>query len=225
MYNLIYIGNYLWQSHNNKKLQVQLKDTYHKDANNQINGEDILDKFKPLLEINDEIVGWINIKDTNIDYPVVQGEDNKFYLDHNVKKEKSKAGSIFMDYRNNGDDRDKNTILYGHHMKDGTMFKDLMGYKDPNFLKDHLIISFSTLYKKNLWEIFSVYVTDIEFDYIKTDFHTDEEYHKFLEEITEKSLFNTNIQPTIEDKIITLSTCSYEFDNGRFVVHGRKINY
>ncbi|HHT50895.1 MAG TPA: class B sortase, partial [Eubacteriaceae bacterium] len=76
-----------------------------------------------------------------------------------------------------------------------------------------------------LWEIFSVYVTDIEFDYIKTDFHTDEEYHKFLEEITEKSLFNTNIQPTIEDKIITLSTCSYEFDNGRFVVHGRKINY
>ncbi len=235
-YNLFHIGNYIRESHTNRKLHEQIKDNYHAkegsynpdlDEKLGLMGQidpDPLDKFKPLLKINDQIKGWILIENTNIDYPVVLANDNEYYLNHNINKERSKAGSIFMDYRNEGNYNDKNIILYGHNMKDGSMFKGLMGYKNEKYFFDHPLITFSTLYETNQWEVFSAYVTKTDFDYIQTEFPNNEGYENFLKNISCKSLYETNVHVEADDIILTLSTCSYEFPNARFVVHAKKID-
>lgn len=179
-------------------------------------------RFESLLQINGDTAGWITIPDTNIDYPVVRGEDNDYYLNHSFDRKKNAAGSIFMDYRNDASEFGRNTILYGHHMRDGSMFKHLVKYLDGGFFQDHDRIVFDGLLLKGQWQVFSVYVTDTSFNYIQTDFATDEEYNRFLKAIVEKSVHRpANLTLTVRDKILTLSTCSYEFDDARLVVHAK----
>lgn len=180
--------------------------------------------FKGLEEIkkiNPDVVAWINIKDTNIDYPILQGKDNDFYLKHNIYKEKSRAASIFMDYRNNAAFEDQNTILYGHNMKDGSMFRDLLYYEQPWFFKKHKIINIETAKGTLKYEVFSVYVTDVNFNYLITNFDNEKEYEDFLNIIKEKSKVKSDVAVSAKDKIITLSTCSYQFKNARTVVHAK----
>ena len=175
-----------------------------------------------LRKINADTVGWLTIKDTVIDYPVVQATDNEYYLHHDFNKKESKAGSIYMDFRNTADPLMEHTILYGHSMRDGSMFRSLLSYKDQGYLEKHPTIIFNSLDGNHTWEIFSVYVTSTEFYYIDTEFSSDEDYQSFLDKITKKSYFNRDIDPvTYKDKILTLSTCSYEFDDARMVVHAR----
>jgi len=182
-----------------------------------------LEKYNSLLEINEDVVGWINIPSTKIDYPILQSTDNLYYLDKTINLEKNAAGSIFMDYRNTGDAQDKHTILYGHHMRDGTMFKGLTKYVNEDFFSNQSIIQFDTLYEEQRWEIFSVYVTGVDFDYLKTSFNTPDEYTTFLTTIQEKSLFSSNVVLTERDQLLTLSTCTYDYDNARLVVHAKKV--
>lgn len=184
----------------------------------------VQEKFLELLKVNKDVVGWIKVPDTVIDYPVMQSTDNKYYLEHDINGKKLKSGSIFMDYRNTPAGENWNTILYGHHMKNGTMFKDLMKYKKKDFFKKNRVISFDTLYGNSRWEIFSVYITDIYFDYIQTRFETTEEYLGFLNRITNKSLYKSDVKLGENDKILTLSTCTYEFDNARLAIHARLLN-
>ena len=184
----------------------------------------IMPRYKSLLEINDEIIGWIKIPNTKIDYPIVKGEDNDFYLNSNIYKKPSKAGSIFMDFRNEGKGAEPHTIIYGHYMRDGSMFKDLIEYKEPKFLLENRFIQFNTLYEAMEWEIFSAYVTDIGFDYLITYFPTHEDYRSFLDSIISRSYINLDTEVSIDDEILTLSTCTYEFKNARFVVHARRLN-
>lgn len=175
-----------------------------------------------LRKINADTVGWLTIKDTVIDYPVVQATDNEYYLHHDFNKKESKAGSIYMDFRNTADPLMEHTILYGHSMRDGSMFRSLLSYKDQGYLEKHPTIIFNSLDGNHTWEIFSVYVTSTEFYYIDTEFSSNEDYQSFLDKITKKSYFNRDIDPvTYKDKILTLSTCSYEFDDARMVVHAR----
>ncbi|WP_407269433.1 class B sortase [Radiobacillus sp. PE A8.2] len=182
------------------------------------------DKFKELLRINDDIIGWITIPNTTIDYPVVQGTDNDFYLKHNVRKQENKAGSIFLDFRNKTNELSKNTIIYGHYMKNKTMFYDLVKYKDQQFYNDNRIIHFSTLQEDMEWEIFSVYETDISFNYIKESFASRDEFARFLDTINNKSMYPNDTTVSIDHNILTLSTCSYIFDNARLVVHAKRIS-
>ena len=184
----------------------------------------VMERYAGLLQINEELVGWITIPGTAVDYPVVKTDNNDFYLDHNVYKEPAKAGSIFMDFRNTGTAEDLHTILYGHNMKDGSMFGGLMRYKKKDFFDRHPVIEFNTLYAEMKWEIFSVYVTAAEFYYIETCFPTLDAYGYFLDSIKNRSLFKSDTGVTIEDRILTLSTCSYEFGDARFVVHAKRIN-
>lgn len=192
-------------------------------TNNGIKKE-IEEKFDKLLGINKDIIGWINIPNTVIDYPVVKTTNNDYYLNHNILKEKSTSGSIFLDFRNEIEEFDRNSILYGHNMKNGTMFKDLMKYKDEEFFKENDIISFSTIYEDTKWEIFSAYVTDTNFYYIQVNFENDKEYSDFLNTIKAKSMFYKDIELDGSEEILTLSTCSYEFNDARFVIHGKKVN-
>lgn len=165
--------------------------------------------------------GWIKVDNTNIDYPIVQGKDNSFYLDKDINKNYLSSGSIFMNYLNNGFN-DENTILFGHHMRNKTMFAQLEKYKEKEFFQNDNDIKIEVENDKVLtYKVFSVYVTDDNDNYIKTNFDNKSEYKEFLDKIKNKSIYKSDINVDENDKIITLSTCSYEFDDARMVVHGK----
>jgi sortase B len=184
----------------------------------------IMERFLPLLEVNDETVGWITVPNTSVDYPVMKTVDNDYYLNHDFLRSRSDGGSIFMDFRNSGAGTDRHTILYGHNMRDGSMFQGLMNYKERSFFDNNRFITFTNLYEEIEWEIFSAYVTDTNFYYIETRFRSNRDFVNFLSKLQEKSMFQQMIELTEEDQVLTLSTCSYEFDDARFVIHARKAN-
>jgi sortase B len=182
-------------------------------------------RFRPFREMNDDTVGWLCIPGTKIDYPVVKTTDNLFYLDHNMQKQPSRLGAIFMDYRDQGDGTDRNTILYGHHLpNDPAMFADLIKYKDSSYFRDHRFIQLATLNKDIRWEIFAVYITDPRFDYIQTDFTGADAYRNFLAEIACRSLYATRVTVSAADAILTLSTCTYEFADARLVIQAKPVS-
>jgi sortase B len=231
------VASYLLDVYENKKTYAEIRDDYYvKPVASQTHIEKppekspqlliaidkkVNPKFTELLKMNEDVAGWIKIDGTKIDYPVVQGEDNDFYLHNDVNKKKNVAGSIFMDYRNKVDGFNRNIILYGHDMKNKTMFADLVGYESRWNFENQATIEFDTIYGDGKWVIFSAYMSDPSFDYIKTDFASDEEYQAFLDAVKEKSLHHSDVKVTTQDTIITLSTCSSAFDNARFVVHAK----
>ncbi len=194
----------------------------------KVNKSQMLPHVRLAYEENKDTVGWIVVPGIDqIDYPVVQAEDNDYYLDIAFDGSQRRAGSIFMDYRNKGDGTDKHTIIYGHNMRDNSMFGLLDRYKDKSYYEKNRIIKFDTLYEELEWEIFSVYVTGIEFNYIKTRFETPGEYESFIKSITERHMHKNsekNIDVTKDDQILTLSTCTYEYGDARFVIHAKLIN-
>ncbi len=183
----------------------------------------MMDRYNSLLEVNKDVVGWISVPNTVIDYPVVQAKDNDFYLRRNIHGERATAGTIFMDYRSNARADSEHIILYGHHMRNGSMFKDLVKYKEEDFFLNQTNIRFNTLYEEIEWEVFSVYVADADFNYRQTEFFSGEKYLEFLEKLQNKSIYNKVIELTENDQLLTLSTCTYEYDDARFVVHARRV--
>jgi sortase B len=153
----------------------------------------------------------------------MQADDNVFYLERDINKNPNAAGAIFMDYRNNASGSDRHTILYGHNMKDGAMFAELLRYESRWNFENRSIVQFDGLYGDAKWEIFSVYTTEAKVDYLQTDFPTDDAYLSFLETIQAKSLHPKDATLTIDDRILTLSTCSYAYHDARFVVHARLV--
>ena len=176
-----------------------------------------------LKEKNKDTVGWINVNNTNINYPYVQGKDNKYYLNHSYDKSYNEAGWVFLDYRNNSTLSDKNNILYAHSRLDKTMFGSLSKTLKSNWYnnKDNHIIRLSTEIENTMWQIFSVYKIPEETYYITANFSNDSEYEKFLNIIKERSIHNFNTDININDKVLTLSTC-YS-DTERTVVHAKLI--
>ena len=168
--------------------------------------------------------GWIKIENTNIDYPILQAEDNSYYLDKDINNEYLASGSIFMNYLNNGFN-DMNTVLFGHHMRNGTMFAQLKKYKEKEFFYENKDIDVELNNNEHLkYKVFSVYITNGKNNYIKTKFDNKNEYKEFLETIKNRSMYESDIELDEDDKIITLSTCSYEFNDARMVVHGKLLN-
>lgn len=176
-----------------------------------------------LKEKNSDTVGWINVNNTNVNYPYVQNSDNNFYLDHSYDKTYNDAGWVFMDYRNNSNLDNKNTILYAHSRLDDSMFGSLSETLKSKWYKnkDNHIIRISTETENSLWQIFSIYKIKEESYYITTDFSKDEDYLTFLNTIKERSIHNFNTTLNTTDKILTLSTC-YS-DDIRTVVHAKLI--
>ena len=176
--------------------------------------ENLYDKYE-------DYRGWIKIDNTNINYPIVQGKDNSFYLDKDINKNYLSSGSIFMNYLNHGFN-DENTVLFGHHMRNKTMFAQLKKYKEKEFFYgDNDIVIEVENGKVLKYKVFSAYVTDSKDNYIKTNFDDKDQYKEFLEDIKNKSQYKSDIDVNENDKIITLSTCSYEFNDARMVVHGK----
>ena len=185
----------------------------------------------PLIDVNinelkgqnSDTVGWINVNNTNINYPFVQTGDNDFYLTHSFDKSYNDAGWIFLDYRNNSNFEDRNNIIYGHSRLDKTMFGSLSKVLNSSWYnnKDNHVIRISLDSVNTLWQIFSVYKIKTETYYITTNFNSDNEYLEFLDTIKGRSLYDFNANLNKDDKILTLSTC-YS-DTERTVVHARLI--
>jgi sortase B len=183
-----------------------------------------LEYLKPYYEENNDLVGWIKVNNTMVDYPVVYSGDNEYYLEHNFKKEKSKEGAIFLDFRCDIRDLSKtrNIILYGHRMKDDTMFKTLLNYEDSRFFFNNSIIKFDLLHKECEWEVFAVFKTPVDFYYIETYFENDVKWMNFIQECYAKSMHPKYVEFEDDDIVLTLSTCTTK-KNERFVVMARLI--
>lgn len=176
--------------------------------------------FDGLSAINSDIVGWIQLDGTVIDYPIAQCDDNGYYLKHLFNKEANSSGSIFLDCRNNADFSDRNSVLYGHHMKNGSMFSAITNYKNQLFYDEHPAFRLYTPQANYEVAIFAGYVADLQDNAWNTAFEDDDDFSQWLNECMQKSLFQSDIKPSAKDKIVTLSTCSYEFENAKFVVFG-----
>lgn len=174
--------------------------------------------FESLRSINEDVVAWIYIEDTNINYPVVQAADNSRYLTVMVDGRTNAAGSIFMDYRNEPDFSDTHTVIYGHHMRNGSMFTDISKYKDPEYCAAHPTGMIMTPDGNFQFEVFAGYVASVDDPAWKLGFDSDADFSAWLQDTLERSTIGSTIVPSPEDRIITLSTCSYEFSNARFVL-------
>lgn len=176
--------------------------------------------FAALSEINPDIVGWIYIEDTEISYPVVQGSDNQYYLKHLFSGEYNSSGCIFLDSRVAADFSDRHSILYGHHMKNGTMFSGLDKYKSQEYYDTHPMGLLMTPGGNYEVEFFAGYVASVADAAWDVGFGSDEEFEAWLDMARERSCFESDIPVAVTDRILTLSTCSYEFNNARFVLLG-----
>ncbi|MER2039217.1 MAG: class B sortase [Solibacillus sp.] len=171
---------------------------------------------------NDEIIGWLSLENSRLNNPVLQTTNNEFYLTHNYLREKSRGGSIFVDFRNERMN-DRHTIFYGHVLRNGTMFGELAKFADQQYADEHPVFHFETNNRKYKLEVFAAYETTTDYYYIETDF-TDESYKQFLQEISIRSVIQMPVDVTENDKIVTLSTCTTSQDETeRFVVHAKVI--
>ncbi len=200
-----------------------LKPTVDEVENNKvINSNDYTFKHQELLDINNDYKMWISITNSNIDYPIVQASDNEFYTTHDFNKEESISGCLFIDSNNNVY-IDKNIIIYGHHMKNETMFHNLNYFKEEAFFNENKIniIKNGEMHE---YRPFSVYVIPEDEAVFNMSFTDNNDYKIYLESLKSKSYFSSNINLDEERDIVTLITCSYEYDGARTVVHAIREN-
>ena len=189
----------------------------------------VLPQYQKLLKQNPDLVGWISIEGTTIDYPVVQTKDNERYLHRAFDGTESAHGCIFADASCSLVKPSDNIILYGHHMKDGSMFAALDQYKNESFLQEHPVICFDTLYRQGRYEVMAVFVESVntggtsEFRYYEfTEAENEKEFQDFVHGCIERSIYTTGVWAEPGDEILTLSTCEYTKNNGRMVVVAKK---
>lgn len=214
----LYKENY----HLNNSLQNNIKSQdYLTSIKKQLPLNTHLPKNRDLLELkkcNSDLIGWIYIPGTAVDYPIVQYSDNSFYLNHTFDKKESFAGSIYMDYRNTLF-KDQNTIIYGHSLNDGSMFSDLNKFKNKEYFSNNNTITIVLFDQILIYEIFSVYTTDKEYDYRTPEYNNPNDFENFLKEIYDRSIVSSKNNPQISDKILTLSTCNDGLSDKRLAVH------
>lgn len=177
--------------------------------------------FAPLKAVNSDVVGWILSEGSAIDYPVVRGEDNEYYLSHLFNREQNKLGSLFMDCRNAGTFSDKNTVIYGHNMKDGSMFASLTKYKNQNYYDKFPAMALYTPDGDFTIELFAGVVSDGNDEFVRFQFKEDQDFRDYIDALKEKSTFESDTVVKSDDRIVTLCTCSYEFNNARYALFGK----
>jgi sortase B len=218
IYSLSNIFSWKKDTDNNKNIKEEINENIKIDEETK---EYIVD-FDKLKEQNSDTIAYLTIENTSIEYVVVKTTNNDYYLRHNFKKEYNIAGWIFADYRNKFDGTDKNIIIYGHNMKDGSMFSNLKNALDKKWQNEQHTITLKTKEKETKYQIFSAYTIEPEEYYLQTEFN-EINYLNFIEKIKERSTNNYNINVETTDKILTLSTCN-DSGNKRIVVHAKEID-
>lgn len=178
--------------------------------------------FEKLLEMNSDVVGWIRFDEpSEINYPVVQGRDNEEYLKRTFEANTNKLGTLFVDVNNPGDFSGRNTFIYGHNMKNGSMFAQLLKYKDDSFYKEHpYFYIYTPDGKVRTYEIFSAGVVKDTSDSYIMDYADDAAFQTYIDYIKQQSAYPTSTEVTTASKIVSLSTCTNVRDDERFLVHG-----
>lgn len=209
---------------------IEKTDT-EKDTMTYSQDKSFLSDYQDLYLQNNDMVGWIKIEDTKINYPVMQSKDNpNFYLKHGFDKAYTDYGCPYIQENCDVDIPSDNLIIYGHNMKDGSMFSGLMKYTDKSFWESHKTISFDTLTEKCDYEIIAAFKTVVYTDspesfkyyqFINAD--TGDEFNAYTTKCKELALYDTGVTAEYGDKLITLSTCEYSRNNGRLVVVAKKI--
>ena len=192
---------------------------------------EILEKYKSLYLRNKNLIGWLKIADTKIDYPVMQSNNGEYYLDHNFNQEYDKNGTLFVDNDCDVLRPSDNIIIYGHNMKSGEMFGSLEKYKNESYYQEHPRIEFDTIYETGTYEVMFAFLSrvfyegEITFKYYQfINASSDQEFSSAIEAMKELSLYDTGVTANYGDQLLTLSTCDYTEDDGRFVVVANKIS-
>lgn len=194
------------QENQQTKTQVQTKQT-------------VID-FEALKKINPDVVSWITIPGTNIDYPILQGRDNSQYLHKDMEGRDSAAGAIFLDHGDKADISSRHNIIYGHHMKNGTMFKDIVKYKDQSYFDDHQDIILYTPDREIHLKALAAVVTSPDAIRRKIDFRSQEEFTSYIEEMTKGAKASAMVpKGTTVRRLYSFVTCSYEFQNARTILY------
>lgn len=174
--------------------------------------------FAALREVNPDVLGWILIPGTVISYPLVQGDDNDYYLTHTWKKGSNVVGSIFLEYRNSADLSDFNTVIYGHRMNNGSMFASLKDYRQQDYQAQHPAVYITDDNGVHSYEIFAAYEISTAGDTYRLRFSTDQDKQDYIDYCLEQSVIDTGLTPTVYDRILTLSTCTGNGHATRWVV-------
>ena len=227
---IAYQGYYNYKDKkDNREIQNIVGNT--ESINQNSNKSDKIIELETLHKENSDIIGWIEIENTNINYPVLQTNNNDFYLTHNYKKEYSPSGSLFLDKNFDLDKPSSNYLIYGHRNKNGLMFEDLINYKDKNYYTEHPIINFTTLKEDSEYEIISVFLSRVYYKnetnvfryYFFVDAENEQEYNNYVLNCLKSSLYDTGKNAEYGEQLLTLSTCEYSQEDGRLVVVAKKI--
>lgn len=189
-----------------------------------LSGADLNDRIIPdfdaLMAWNPDIRAWLWSPDTDIDYPVVQGDDNDYYLNHTADRQRSIIGSIFIESKNRGNFQDDVTVLYGHHISGGRMFSSLSGYKDQSYYEAHPVLYLYTPAVDYQVELFAGQVLNGETGEFPLMFESEAQGQKWVRQLLHTSTFSGGKEPQAGDRMLALCTCSYEYQNARYVVYG-----
>ena len=230
-YAAYHLGSYFWEKHKSDQMLNEANKFVTTDPDNGQQGsgntptgdpERITVDFAALSELNDDIVAWIYCANTKINYPVVQAADNATYLHAGLDGKYLRSGTIFADYRNDSIGKDKQFILYGHSMKNKTMFGSLMGYKKQAYYDEHPVLYYLTQDAEYRIELFAGCVMKVS-QIIYQPNPDSADYDAYLEQMRKKSTFRSEVSVSAEDTVVVLSTCSYEFDNARYVALGKLV--
>lgn len=232
--SILYLGYYYIELYSVQSSIKNIQSIYELNRNdNSYNADGQFSKFDALKAQNDDIVGWLNIPNTDIDNPIYQASDNDFYIKHDINKHNNRYGTLFLDYRCKVEPLKltNNLIIYGHNMREGAMLGTLDKYRELSFYKQCPLIQFDTLYEQKVYKIFAVMVVsnfeDDAFGYkysaYRPSFATREEFLTWVQQCKDRSLYDIPVDIDPYDQIITLSTCCYDFDDARLVVMGRLV--
>ncbi len=225
-----FIYNKYKNKSDNEELNNFISDTDTKIEND--NNNERITKVKELQQENSDIVGWLEIEDSKINYPVLQCQDNEFYMTHNYKKEYSVDGSLFLDKDYDWNLPSTNLLIYGHNNRGSEeMFVGLMNYKDQNYYKAHKTIRLTTDKEDAEYEIISVFLSRVYYKSEKNVFRyyyfinaqNETEFNNFVNNAKKESLYNIDATAQYGDQLLTLSTCSYHTTDGRLAIVARKI--
>lgn len=235
---LIPVGQAYYLSFRHQQQQKELKDLLEdkKDTGQEEQHEKVnagqaacLDKFKVLYNKNSDFTGWLVIEGTDIDYPVMKCEEDDYYLSHNFEKEKDKYGCLYVKSSADIHTPGTNIIIYGHNMKDGSMFGTLDQYRSETFYREHASITFDTIYEERSYLVISAFETHLYHDrsYPYYQFYqadTEEEFYDFYKNVKKMSFYDTGVTASYGDTFLTLSTCSNSGEDSRFVVVAKRVD-
>lgn len=227
LFAVVRIGMFYWEYSKGAKEYQNLQDAVifsEEESLTDTESDEFAIDFEKLQKINPDIVGWIQIEKLGISYPIVQGKDNEYYLSHTFYRKENKCGSIFMEVQNEKDFQDQNTFLYGHNMKDHSMFAKLNELKQEEVFQDNPKFLIYTPEGIHRYQIFSCYVASLESDSFQYKFTSEEEYARWQKNVKGYSIYDTGVEPQKEQKIVTLMTCTAQGQNYRFLVHGVLVN-